>query len=90
MNLHDIALIAGRVLIGGVFVWGGVDHFLHFGPPLAIMRTRGVPYTKAVLVFGSVWEIVLGAIVIAGFWLVPATLGLVAFTVLATFIMHNF
>jgi putative oxidoreductase len=67
-----------------------MGHFVHFAPPLGIMRARGVPYTEAVLVFGSVWEIALGALVIAGVWLVPATLGLVVFTAFATFIMHNF
>jgi putative oxidoreductase len=89
MDIHELALLVGRVLIGGVFVWGGIDHFLHFQSPLAIMRARGVPYSEAVLVIGSIWEIALGAIVIAGLWLVPATLGLVVFTALATFIMHN-
>jgi putative oxidoreductase len=78
------------LLIGAVFVWGGIDHFLHFQPPLGIMRARGVPYAEAVLIVGSVWEIVLGALVLGGLWLVPATLGLIVFTILATFIMHNF
>jgi putative oxidoreductase len=90
MQIHELALLAGRVLIGGVFVWGGIDHFVHFQPPLGIMRARGVPYTETVLVIGSVWEIVLGLMVIAALWLVPATLGLIVFTALATFIMHNF
>jgi putative oxidoreductase len=54
MDIHELALLVGRVLIGGVFVWGGIDHFLHFQPPLAIMRARGVPYSEAVLVIGSI------------------------------------
>ncbi|HTJ57106.1 MAG TPA: DoxX family protein [Devosiaceae bacterium] len=90
MGYHELVLLVGRVLIGGVFVWGGIDHFWHFRPPLMIMKARGVPYAAAVLVIGSLWELVLGALVLAGLWIVPASLGLVVFTVIATIIMHNF
>jgi putative oxidoreductase len=90
MDFHVLEFVLGRVLLGGVCLWAGIEHFLHFQPPLAIIRARGVPYPAAVLVIGSIWEIVLGALVTAGLWLAPASLGLVVFMIAATIIMHNF
>lgn len=90
MNFYLIALLLGRICIGGIFVIAGIQHFQHFTPPLMIMKGRGVPYAAPLLVMGSLWEIVLGALIITGFWTVPAALGLILFLIPATIIFHNF
>jgi putative oxidoreductase len=90
MDFYFLALILGRIFIGGIFILAGIQHFQHFDPPLAIMKGRGVLYAAPLLVAGSVWEIVLGAFVVTGFWAVPAALGLILFLVPATIIFHNF
>jgi putative oxidoreductase len=90
MDFHFIALLIGRICIGGIFILAGIQHFQHFGPPLAIMKGRGVPCAAPLLVIGSVWEIVLGALIVIGLWTVPAALGLILFLFPATFIFHNF
>lgn len=90
MDYHFLALLLGRLCIGGIFILAGLQHFQHFDPPLAIMKGRGVPYAAPLLVIGSVWEIVLGALIVLGLWTVPAALGLVLFLFPATIIFHNF
>lgn len=90
MDYHLLLMIAGRLLMGGIFIFAGIMHFLDFQPPLAIIRGRGVPNAAAVLVIGSVWEIVLGLMVVLGIGLLPASLGLVLFLIPATIIFHNF
>jgi len=90
MDFYFLALILGRIFIGGIFVLAGIQHFQHFDPPLAIMKGRSVPYAAPLLVLGSVWEIVLGALIMIGFWGAPAALGLILFLIPATIIFHNF
>lgn len=90
MDFQFFAMLLGRLAIGGIFVLAGVQHFQHFQPPLMIMKSRGVPFASALLVIGSLWEIVLGLMIVFGFWLVPASLGLVLFLIPATIIFHNF
>lgn len=90
MDFYFFALLLGRICIGGIFLLAGVQHFQHFTPPLMIMKGRGVPYAAPLLVIGSLWEIVLGILIMIGFWTVPAALGLILFLIPATIIFHNF
>jgi uncharacterized membrane protein YphA (DoxX/SURF4 family) len=45
-------------LLGGLFVFGGVEHFFILPLLTGIMAARGVPAARAVLIFGSLWQIV--------------------------------
>ncbi len=90
MDYHLLLILVGRLLLGGIFICAGIMHFLEFQPPLAIIKGRGVPNAAAVLIIGSVWEIVLGLLVVLGIGLLPVSLGLVLFLIPATIIFHDF
>ena len=89
-QLAEIVLIVGRVLMGGVFVYAGVEHFPALQPLTEMMRKRGVPLPLTVLVVGSLFQIALGLAVIAGVLVPWACLGLVVFTIAATIMFLNF
>jgi putative oxidoreductase len=86
----NILLIVGRVLLGGLFVYGGVNHFVNMPPVLAMVAARSVPFPRLVLIVGSLWELALGLMLALGLWVTPAALGLVVFTILATVMLLNF
>jgi putative oxidoreductase len=86
----DILLIAGRILLGGLFVFGGIKHFFMVPLLTEVMTQRGVPFPKLTLIAGSTFQTVVGALLIFGIFVTPASFGLIAFTVLASVMFLNF
>jgi len=89
-DLPDLLYLFGRLLLGGLFVVGGIEHF--FIQPLltGIMAARGVPAARLVLILGSIWQVIFGLLFIFG--IVPAlsALALAVFTALASVIFLDF
>jgi putative oxidoreductase len=86
----QILLIVGRVLLGGLFVVGGIHHFFLLPGLTAAMQGRGVPAARLVLIVGSVFQIVAGFLLMRGLFAGWAALGLVLFTIVASIIFLNF
>ena len=80
----------GRLLLGSLFVYSGFFHFSALEPVSQMMRERGVPQPRTLLILGSVYEIVLGALLIVGYFRAPAALGLALFTLTASVMMVDF
>jgi putative oxidoreductase len=55
-----------------------------------LLESKGVPYPKLVATGGAVFEVLIGAIVIAGYWLPIAFAALAIFVGAATIMVHNF
>lgn len=89
-DLPSLLYLVGRFLLGGLFVVGGVEHFFALPLLTGIMAARGVPSAKVVLILGSLWQIVLGLMLIFGVLLAPAAFGLILFTLLASIMFLNF
>lgn len=89
-DLPSMLYVLGRILLGGLFVAGGVEHFFIMPVLMAVMTQRGVPAAKAVMLVGSVWQIVLGVLLILGVLVVPAAIGLIVFTLAASIMFLNF
>lgn len=83
-------LILGRILLGGLFVVAGVRHFFLLSVLTPVMAARGVPAAKWAIVAASVFQIIAGAMLMAGVAVAFAALGLVAFTVAASFLLLNY
>ena len=88
--LTEFMLISARLLVGGAFLYSGIQHFFSLAPITEFMRGRAVPYPRQALIAGSVFQSVCGVLVIFNIWMFWATLGLIAFTIAASFIFHNF
>jgi putative oxidoreductase len=80
----------GRVLLGGLFVLGGLRHFAILPQLSQMMRARGIPLPFASIVGASVFQTVCGLLLAIGFFVTPAALGLVAFTLAAGIVVLNF
>jgi putative oxidoreductase len=88
--MSDILLIVGRCLLGGLFVAGGIKHFFIMDSVLDMMKARGVPHPKLVLLAGSIFQLICGLLFILGISITLAAAGLIVFTVAASVMLLNF
>ena len=88
--MGDVATGLGYLLLGGLFVWGGLDHFLRFGTVKAMLVERGWPAPGVLLAIASVFQIVAGLGLILGILRPLAALGLACFTIAATLLLLDF
>ncbi|GLS20888.1 hypothetical protein GCM10007874_39050 [Labrys miyagiensis] len=86
----SLLLTAGRVLLGGLFVFGGLRHLALFHPVSEAIRARRVPFAPLVLLGGTIFQILAGLLLMAGWLVALSALGLAVFTLLASLMMHNF
>jgi putative oxidoreductase len=84
--LHEL----GHVLMGGVFLWVGIGHFLKFGAVTSQLKESGFPAPGPMLAAGSTLEIVAGFCLAIGLARTYAALALLAFTVAASMLALNF
>jgi len=89
-DFNQILWILGRLLLGGLFVVGGVRHFFILPAIAQVMAARGVPAPRLVLVAGSVFQVAAGLLLILGISVLLASLGLAIFTVAASVMLLNF
>jgi len=86
----DLIVLAGRILLGGVFVVAGLRHLM-IVPVLAdAVAARGVPFPRIVLLAGTVFQIGAGLALVLGVFISWAALGLVLFTMVASVLLVNF
>ncbi|MBP2558787.1 putative oxidoreductase [Neorhizobium galegae] len=90
MAAAEFLMVFGRMLIGGIFVVAGVRHLFILPTVTAPMAARGIPRPRQVLITGSIFEAFAGLMVIFGFYAGWAALGLVAFTLIASWIILDF
>lgn len=83
-------LIVGRILIGGAFVVSGVRMFMALPMVSGLLTAKRVPFPFFVAAAGAGFEVVSGALAIAGIWLPTVALLLAAFIVAATAMVHDF
>jgi len=81
---------AGRLLLGGAFVFAGIRNILNRPLLTNIMTARGVPQAGLLLWAGIVVQIVAGALFVAGLWTALAAAALIGFLIVATLMFHNF
>ena len=81
--------VLARILLGSLFVIGGLHHLPIFGALSGQLAQRGVPLPRLALGLSTAWQIVLGVLLMAGLWVPWAALGLIAFTVIASLLLLN-
>nr|WP_245432801.1 DoxX family protein [Mesorhizobium loti] len=80
----------GLILLGGVFVWAGLEHFLRFRTITGQLGEQGFPAPVPLLAAGSLLEIAAGLCVVLGFHRPYAAAALVVFTIAASALALNF
>jgi putative oxidoreductase len=88
--LNQILWLLSRLCIGSLFVAGAVDHWVAFVSIAQQLSKRGLPWPRALLVVGSVWQAVTGVLLIVGIHVYYAALALVVFTIFASIMLLDF
>lgn len=84
--IHDL----GFILLGGVFVWAGAEHFLKFKTIAAQLGERQFPAPSLLLAAGSIVELVAGLCLATGVARPYAALALIVFTIAASVLALDF
>ncbi len=86
----DSIFIIGRILVGGYFIWSGINHFKNLHGMTSYAQSKKIPMAKegvmltGVLLIAGGASILTGVAVVVGLWL------LVAFLIATAFSMHAF
>ncbi|MES2626352.1 MAG: DoxX family protein [Pseudomonadota bacterium] len=82
--------IAGRLLLGGLFVVGGIHHMFAIPALTNMIAARGIPMPKAVLLLGTFWQTIAGLAFMVGAYTFWSAWALIVFTIVATVLLVNF
>ena len=89
--MHALTIEAlGALLLGGVFVIAGIEHFVKFGAMRDYLASQNFPAPGLLLAAGSAIEIVAGLMLALGFALPFAAGALVVFTLATNFTLLRF
>lgn len=80
----------GFILLGGVFVWAGLEHFLRFRAVTGQLGEHGFPAPVPLLAAGSTLEVTAGLCLVLGFYRPYAAIALIVFTIAASVLALNF
>jgi len=80
----------GFILLGGVFVCAGTEHFWNFRMVSGMLADKGLPAAQGLLALGSVVEIVAGLCLAMGVMRPYAAVALILFTIAASLMALNF
>ena len=83
-------LLAGRVLLGWIFVESGFRKLTGMDAFIASLANRRVPYTSVLGWIGGLCEFFGGVAILLGFWTRCATLVIIVFVIVATLIGHRY
>lgn len=88
--MSDIALLAGRILFGGLFVLNGFNHFRNRAAMTGYTAYKGVPAPAAATLASGAWLLVSGLSIVLGVRPHLGALMVAVFLLGVTPVMHNF
>jgi uncharacterized membrane protein YphA (DoxX/SURF4 family) len=88
--VSDIALLIGRLLFGGLFVYNGLNHFRNRAAMVGYTQFKGVPAPAAAVVASGVWLLAGGLSIVLGVRPRMGALMIMIFLLAVTPMMHNY
>ncbi|WP_432284756.1 DoxX family protein [Aminobacter sp. BA135] len=88
--MATMAASLGFILLGGVFVWAGTEHFWNFRKVSGYLTDRGLPVAAVLLALGAIVEIVAGLCLAFGVMRPYAATALILFTIAASLMALDF
>ena len=85
-----ILIIVGRFLIGAYFAQAGIRNFLKTPMHTDILRQKGIPMPRESLWVALAVQTLGGLMVALGILPAIGAIGLIAFTIVANYLYHNF
>jgi putative oxidoreductase len=89
-SLQNPLALAGRLLLALLFVPAGFSKISGFAGTVGYIQSGGLPAPQLAAVVAILVEVVGGLALVAGFGTRVAALALAVFTLVATFVFHNF
>lgn len=89
-HVSDVALLVGRLLFGGLFVYNGLNHFRNRAATTAYSAYKRVPAPAAATVISGAWLLASGLSIVLGAWPHTGALMVVVFLLVVTPVMHDF
>jgi putative oxidoreductase len=86
----NTVLLLGRVILGGFFLYSGINHFIGFGMMTQYAKMKGVPFPAFAQGLTGVMLLLGGLSVVFGLYPVVGIGLLVVFLIPVSFVMHNF
>lgn len=86
----DLALLVARIAMSALFIPGGLRKLTDLAAFAASLHKQGVPFADVLAPIGASVEFFGGIAVLVGVQLRIATLLLILFTIIASFIAHRF
>ena len=90
MNVPAPVALVARLLLALMFVLAGFSKFAALSGTAGYIASKGLPMPMVLAVATATLELVGGLAIIVGFQARTAALALAVFTVLASFLFHNF
>jgi len=90
MSYVDYLFVLGRILYGGFFLLGGINHYQNLNMMAGFTASKGVPAAKPGVMASGLLIIVGGLLVILGWHVRIGLACIVLFLVPVTFLMHNY
>ncbi len=88
--MTDIALLVGRLLFGGLFVYNGINHFQNRAAIAGYCAYKKVPMPAVATVISGLWLLIGGLSVVLGIRPDAGLLLIALFLLLVTPKMHDF
>jgi putative oxidoreductase len=89
-QLQDTTVLAGRILLGLLFVLSGFSKLTGFDGAVGYIGSKGLPMPAIIAALTILVELGGGLALMLGFYTRQAALVLAVFTLLAGFIFHDF
>ena len=90
MSLQNPLALIGRALLALLFIPAGFSKLTGFAGTVGYIASKGVPMPEVAAAAGVGVELGLGLLVLVGFQTRWAALGMALFTLVISFIFHNF
>jgi putative oxidoreductase len=88
--MANVVYALGRIALAAIFLWSGYGKIVAPEGVSVLLAGRGLPMPLYLAYAAGAVEIALGALVVAGWQSRWAALGLIAFTIVATYLGHDF
>jgi len=87
---HSLITILGHVLVAVLYLHRGVHNLFRFNYHAERLKEFKIPFPKLNLAFGLVMMLTGGVMVLMDYYAWIGAIQLIVFTVVATFLYHNF
>jgi putative oxidoreductase len=88
--MWNLVYALGRVAVVAVFVWSGVGKLMAPAGLTGMLSSKGFPMPMLLTYVAGLAEVVFGLLVAIGWQTRIASIALIAFTIVATLVAHDF